>query len=147
MAPFKLDDTDKNTHPFKVPDGYFEGLNQAILEKTSIENTVPVVSWYRKPAWQMAMASVVVFMVALTVFLQGTDAVGEDFLADISDEEILIYLASNDLSEDEILTHFTFTDDDWVVEEETTLDDIEIDDSMLDDMLLEYELDEDPVRI
>lgn len=146
MAPFKLDDIDRNSHPFKVPEGYFEDLNQAILERTS-STSAPAITWYRKPVWQMALASVIILVVAFGTLFSESSVPGEEFLADVSDEEILIYLASNDLSESEILENFTFTEEDLVIEEDAILDDIEIDDSMLDDLLLEYDIDEGPVQI
>ena len=147
MASFKLDDTDKHSHPYKVPEGYFDELNQTIMERTSAQPDTRVVRWYGRPSLQWAMASMVVVAVVFASLFNGPTATEEDFLADVTDEEILIYLASNDLSTEEIMTHFTFTEDEFAAEEENTLDDIEFDDSMLDDMLLEYELEDDPIQI
>lgn len=136
-----LDDIKQKSHPYKVPEGYFEDLNARIMERTSA-TPVHVVLWYRQPVWQMAIASVSVLMVFAVIFLSGGPVAEQDVLADITDEEILIYLANNDLTETEIIEHFTFTEDDFLLESEELLEDIEIDESMLDDLYLEYEVDD-----
>ncbi len=141
MPQVNLDDIKQKSHPYKAPEGYFEDLNARILEQTS---AAPVygISWYRKPVWQMAVASVSLLVVFAVIFLTGTPAAEQDVLADITDEEILIYLTNNDLTESEIIENFSFSEDDFLLPSEELLEDIEIDDSMLDDLYLEYEVDD-----
>ncbi|MDW3192164.1 MAG: hypothetical protein R8G66_07360 [Cytophagales bacterium] len=137
-----LDDIKQKNHPYKVPEGYFEELNTRIMEQTSAVPSDKVVSWYRQPVWQMALASVSLVMVIGVVLLSGGSVEEQDFLADVTDEEILIYLADNDLTESEIMENFTFTEEDLLPEGEELLDDIEIDDNMLDELYLDYEIDD-----
>lgn len=137
-----LDDIKQKSHPYKVPEGYFEGLNARIMEQTSAAPSEKVVSWFRQPVWQMALASVSLILVLGIVLLSGGGMEEQDFLADVTDEEILIYLADNDLTESEIMENFTFTEEDLLPEGEELLDDIEIDDNMLDELYLDYEIDD-----
>lgn len=141
MPQMNLDDIKRKSHPYKVPEGYFEDLNARILEQTSAA-AIDKVYWYRKPVWQMALASVSLLFVFAAIFFSGGSATEQDVLADITDEEILIYLANNDLTESEIMENFTFTEDDFLMPADELLEDIEIDDSMLDDLYLEYEVDD-----
>lgn len=142
-----LDDIKLKSPPYQVPEGYFEDLNAKILERTSTVAPESVVLWYRKPAWQMALASVVLLVAFTFVWFNGAPAAEQDYLADVSDEEILIYLANNDLTESEIIENYTFMDEDFSIESEELLEDIEIEDNMLDDLYLEYEINELSIQI
>lgn len=137
-----LDDIKQKKHPYHVPEGYFEDLNARIMEQTSAAPSEEVIVWYRQPVWQMALASVSLVLVLGTVLLSGGDLDEQDLLADVTDEEILIYLADNDLTESEILENFTFSEEDLFMEEEELLEDIEIDDKILDELYLDYEIDD-----
>lgn len=136
-----LDDIKRKSHPYQVPKGYFEDLNTSILERTSSDPD-QAVSWYRQPVWQMALASFSLVVVLAFVVLKGVETETPDVLADVTDEEILIYLSHNDLTESEIMENFTFTEEDILLNSDDLLEDIEIDDSMLDDLYMEYEVDD-----
>jgi len=145
MPQMNLDDIKQKSHPYQVPEGYFEELNRSILERTSAVPQESEVLWYRLPVWQLAVASVSLIVVLSVLLFSGVSS-AHDVLSDVSDEEILIYLANNDLTTTEILENFTFTEEDLFLQEEELLDDIEIDDSMLDDLYLDYEVDDQPLK-
>ncbi len=147
MPKVNLDDIKHKSHPYKVPKEYFEELNASILEQTNTTTPERVVRWFRQPAWQGILASFSVIMVLTLVFITRNTGEEQDLLAGVSDEEIMIYLADNELTEYEIIENFTFTDEDFLMEEDELLDGIEIEDETLQDLYLEYDVEDLSIQI
>ncbi|MEM9325533.1 MAG: hypothetical protein AAGA85_07750 [Bacteroidota bacterium] len=143
MNKLKLDDIKDKKPPFKVPDGYFEELEQSILAKTidatpvegptgSIGPSIP--RW----AWAVA-ASVIIGVSALLLTMRSGDFNEQDLLAGISDEEIIVYLANYDLDEYEIVGDLSTEQFDELFADDTVLDGLDMEDGDLQDLMLEYE--------
>ncbi|MBV6646756.1 MAG: hypothetical protein KI790_14965 [Cyclobacteriaceae bacterium] len=143
MKKIKLEDIDKKNHPFKTPDGYFETLSSEIMSKTSSPTRTSRVLQIPRYAW--ASAAAMFFLVISVIFLKHEDT-PEEFLADVSDEEIMTYLAYYDLSEEELLPR----ENDFFLElgdEGGALDNLELDDGSIDDIYLEYDIIEESLQI
>ncbi|TDB64617.1 hypothetical protein [Arundinibacter roseus] len=89
----------KREVPFKVPEGYFEELPsiiQARIPEKSQES--PLISW----SWQrsVALAGALSLFIALIwiTYPQQQGPIGQDTLSQVSDEAILEYLESEDIS-------------------------------------------------
>lgn len=64
MKEFKLDNEPKITSGFKVPEGYFERLENSVLQKIT-EKETPVYTLFTKRNWFIAAAAV--FVIALSI--------------------------------------------------------------------------------
>ena len=138
MDKIKLDDIKPN-HPFKVPDEYFEQLNADILEKKSALK--PVRLWAWSPRMKLATAVSFVMVVAVSVIFTINTNQGDiydQYLSGVSDEDIVAYLATTDLTELDLLD---MVNDEMFIDfenENDVLEDIELDDESLDAIYLEY---------
>ncbi len=147
MDKIKLDDIAKNT-PFKVPDNYFEQLSADILERKSGLNQKS--AWVWTPAMKLALASTFVLMITLTIVLRinfNSPDKFDEFLADVSTEDIVAYLASSDLNEFELLEAI---DDETMLDfeiEDDFMQDLEIDDESLDDIFQDYGITDELLEI
>lgn len=101
--------------PFKVPEGYFEDLSVAILDRVDTEKEKPIVggrvrrlnvSW-RKP---MSYAAAIALTLMVALFLlqdrHATNMPDEDWVHEISLEEIESYVLDNldEFDEDDFLS-------------------------------------------
>lgn len=146
MPRIDLNDIEQKSHPYRVPEGYFEDLNASILARTGPGVIKGQPLWYQRPVWQLAAASFVILIAASLLFKTGNSAVESDVLAGVTDEEIIIYLANNDFSTSEIVEHLNFTEEDNLIEGDELLDDIEINDSVLDDLYDEYGIEDQSIQ-
>ena len=64
MKEFKLDNEPKITPGFKAPEGYFENLENSVLQKIT-EKETPVYTLFTKRNWFIAAAAV--FVIALSI--------------------------------------------------------------------------------
>lgn len=143
----KLEDIERSQHPFNVPKGYFDDLGEAISAKTtSPNNTSPLWSIFNVYRWQLASA--VIVSCCLLVFLSlPSEKVSPNFLAGISDEEIIVYLASYELNEDEIIGVLSASEVEVLFESEDVLNGIDVQEESIDDLLLEHGLIDEIVEI
>jgi hypothetical protein len=105
----RLDDLERK-HPFVAPEGYFEGLAQAIQERISEETDSKVVPIHRKGTifqrrWTLpAVAASLALIAGLVWFTlpvrQGP--LGPDALSSVSDIAILDYLEFQELDYDDL---------------------------------------------
>lgn len=138
---YSINDID-NKHPFKVPEGYFDELNKTILEKTSSTPKSRVL----QPRLQWAVVSFIIILGVGAWVLFGPSNVepsASDYLAEVSNEDIIEYLSFYDLSEDDILP-----DQLELIEFESPvelIDKLEIDETDVEDLyLLLYDMTTEP---
>jgi len=140
----QLEHIKDKSHPYKVPEGYFQELEKSILELTvdaPAEETKTRSLWSGVPRWSWAVAaSVILALTAVLVFKgQSLSYVDGDLLSGISDEEIMMYLANYNLNEYEIVGDLSSEQFDELFAEESILDGLPVEDGDLDDLILEYE--------
>lgn len=102
----RLDDLERK-HPFKVPEGYFEGLSDQIEKRVSVISAEdkkiilpqaevrPVRSLWRIPAVAASVALIAGLIWFTLPVRQGP--LGPDTLSSVSDDAILEYLESQEL--------------------------------------------------
>lgn len=98
----KLDDIDKK-NPYDVPSGYFEDLTSKVQSKIEKRSAMrPATTW----ALKWALAPSLVLLILLTFWLKPkheTEKVNS-LLSQVSDDDILDYLAQGELDEMELLS-------------------------------------------
>ncbi len=137
-----IDENKPIKHPFKVEKGYFESLESRIIDSKSTSQGV------REPVfnlrWVYASASFAVIIV-LSVVIRNSYFVTqpEDYLAEVTNEEIITYLAAYELSSDELIEGFGAEylqqGEESDIEEE--LDQVDIDEDILDEFINKIDLD------
>jgi hypothetical protein len=98
MKEFKLDNEPKITTGFKVPDGYFERLENSVLH-TITEKETPVYSLFTKRNWIIAIAAV--FVIALSIPIVNYMNASTSTIDQVQLETYLI--EQSNLSEDDIV--------------------------------------------
>ena len=146
MPEFKLDDIDKKKHPYKVDEGYFSELNSSIMERVSEPSKETSFVFSPKMVWTMASMGVMIFM-GVFWFNNFYQPEQVDYLADITDEEILTYLDSYELTEDDLLLVVEESDFEDPLNEEILSDEAEIDEEALEELYLEYQSTEELLQI
>lgn len=139
MKEFKLDEKNKIKAPFKVPEGYFDTLNQEILDKTVEKKEGKQVHF---SFGTIAKVAASILLVAVTFFYfnnkdNSPEQSAEDILAEVSAEDIIEYLAENDISEMEIMNEI---DNDFSFEPEDALNDVDLDNADLEDFIYDIEI-------
>ncbi len=133
----KLDNIDKK-EVFEVPEGYFEDLPLKIQARIDAEKPKSVVR--SVPSWSLAMAASALFVLAFVFIFSDKESTVDDLLAEVSNEELVAYLDQIDLDEYDIASAFEDDVDALNLEETNVLDGIDMEDQVLDDVLLEYDL-------
>ena len=146
MPEFKLDDIDKKKHPYKVDEGYFSELNSSIMERVSEPSKETSIVFSPKMVWAMASMGVMIF-IGVFWFNNFYQPEQVDYLADITDEEILTYLDSYELTEDDLLLVVEESDFEDPLNEEILSDEAEIDEEALEELYLEYQSTEELLQI
>lgn len=144
MKGFKLEDIEKKEHPFITPEGYFEELNASILEKTSVEKT-PVFARSVQKVWRVAALGILAAVVLFFIFIPKEE--NSDWLAEVSDEEIINYLASYEYDDLDLLSEFSNEELQAIWADDLSLDNLDLDDRDVEDLYFEYELTEELLEI
>ena len=139
----KLDDLNKE-NIFNTPDNYFESfperLKSRLEENKVIEKQQVRLHVYYKFAAAAAVA-VIVILVSLNLFIDRSLS-PEELLADVSSEDLIEYLVSSEISEDELLENMDLSlidyegmeMDYYLLPPETT------DEKIINEMIDEYEI-------
>lgn len=139
MKKIKLSDIE-NKHPFKVPDGYFDKLQQSI--ESTVDSGTTQVSLKKTP-WitYLAAAIITLAIVALPLSQIIKKPQTTDILADISSDDILYYIDYFDIQEAEILESI---DDNYeYIDMSTDISiDIELDEESIEMLYLEFGINE-----
>jgi hypothetical protein len=100
MKEFKLENEPKITSGFKVPDGYFENLENSVLKKiTETEKETPVFTLFTRRNWILAVAAV--FVIALSIPIVNQLNTSKNVIDEVQLEN---YLAEQStVSEDDIV--------------------------------------------
>lgn len=141
MKKIELDKNEKIPAPFTVPDGYFEKLNQEILDKTVEKQKVRSFSFDSGILIKVA-ASVLILVASVYLILDFNNddtLTAESLLADVQPEEIINYLSENDISEFEILNEI---DSDFTLDSAYTLDDLDLDDESFEEFIYDLDINE-----
>lgn len=99
--PFHLEDTDKNNHPFTVPEEYFENLSYRIQDRIPVRRVKkPLLNmdWRRRLVIAGSMMSIVLALVWVTLPERYQGNLGTEPLAMVSDDAIIDYLNVEGLS-------------------------------------------------
>jgi len=137
-----IDENKPIKHPFKVEKGYFENLESRIIDSKSTSQGVrePIF----KLRWVYVAASLVVIIV-MSVVIRNSYFVTQpkDYLAEVSNEEIITYLAAYELSSDELIEGFgaEYLQQDEEADIEEELDQLDIGEDILDEFINEIDLD------
>ncbi len=136
-------------HPFVVPEGYFEELNDAILNSTATPERSSSRSWLEVYLlrWPAAVALASLVLVAGFFIFETGNGQQEDWLAGISDDEIISYLATYELTEQELISVLEASDIDQLWLEEEALEDLEIPEDDIEDLYLQYQTTEELLEI
>ncbi|MEQ9466512.1 MAG: hypothetical protein RLN88_03820 [Ekhidna sp.] len=134
---YKLDDINKKSG-FKVPEGYFEDLPMKIQQRIGTESTPQTI---RLPSWSLAMAaSFIIILTAVFILKNTSTPTAEELLAEVSQEELVAYLDLIELDEYDIASAVDENSEILNFEETDVLDGIDMDEGVIDDVLLEYDL-------
>ncbi len=136
---FKLDDIDKKGQPFQAPEGYFEDLPLKIQKRIEMRSASKV-KWYATLPFKLAFSIATVLIIVLSITFFGKSQSAEDILAEIPEEELLAYIDEISLEEEEILTAFENTNIWSGFSNETTLDELNMEDESLDELMIDYDL-------
>ncbi len=129
----RLEDIEKK-NIYSVPEGYFEDLpmkiQARIADKSKSETPVFI------GALRYALPAVLLVAVAYFGIFRMAPTQQDDPLAGVSTEDIISYLASTDITTDEILSEVNLDDFtlDYLNTEEEILNDIELGDEDLQDL-------------
>ncbi len=140
MKPIKLDDIEKNSRPFSVPEGYFDDLPMKIQNKILAEKKE---AWFKRPVFRLGLAMAAVFVIVMSIVFINQSASPEDLLADIPEEELLAYIDLMQLDESDIFSAFEGSIETIEFFDMEGLEDLQFEDEALDDLLIEYDLTDD----
>ena len=112
MKNFDLENNDKITTGFTVPEGYFEQFEAKMMQQISIQKTtvneVKVVSlFYRKQVWMSSIAALILLAIAIPVYFNMAKENNieshniENYLADqqhVNENEIIEHLSEEDIN-------------------------------------------------
>lgn len=139
----KLDDLNRD-NIFKTPDNYFESFPDRLKdrleqEETSHNTRVRMHVFYKYAA--AASVAIILTIVSLNLFTDRSLS-PEEMLADVSSQDLIEYLVSSDLSEDELLDQMDLSlidyegmeFDNYLLPPETT------DEEAIDEMIDQYEI-------
>lgn len=104
-----------NKDPFKVPEGYFEDLSGAIMDKVNTAQEAPRdegkirplnASWRKPLSYAAAIALILIVSLFLLQNRHSNDEIAEDWVQEISLEEIESYVLENlyEFEEDDFLS-------------------------------------------
>ncbi len=135
MKKIRLDDIEKKT-PFEVPEGYFDNLTVDIQARISEQATS---KWVMKPELKWALrGAFVILLVLTTVFFPKSEIQStEQLLAQVDDQELINYLESMELSDEQLALTLDESNLDELLDE--SYDDLELSEEDLDDLLIDYE--------
>ena len=137
MKPIKLDDIEKKSQPFAVPDGYFEDLPMKIQSRISEEKKE---SWIKMPVLKLAFAAAAMLAIITTTVFLNQNVTPDDLLADIPEEDLLAYIDLLQIEEGDILAAFEGSVESIDFFDTDGLDEIDLGNESLDDLLIEYDL-------
>ena len=139
-----LDDIKKKPS-FQVPDGYFEDLPLRIQKR--IEAEKPRSKSIHLPSWSYATAAAIILITSFFVFFNTNQNPVDDFLADISEEDLVAYIENLDLDEYDLAVTFPDATSDLEFEDVEMMDGLELEDQSIDDILLEYDIELEEIVI
>ena len=128
----------EHKHPFTVPDGYFEGLTSKVQERIATSEKQPLFRPVLILKW-----SIVPLLILITVlgYLRiSSPSVQPDFLADVSNEEIIDYLELTGIDETELIALLDHNELHLTV---VPLDQLDLDEANLEELIDEFNLDSD----
>lgn len=129
----------------KVPDGYFDKLPDRIQARIEAEKTSKQVFW--QPAVRYAIAASVLLLITFSVITNMSKPSAESLLAEVSDEAVLAYLESTEVSEYEIALMIDDGADDFQKTEMDFLEMMDLEEESIDYLLLEYDLEDKMLEI
>ena len=107
MKDFKLNNENKITSGFVIPDGYFEAFSDTILEQLPKEKLKVITVYNSRKNWYYAVAAVVILMLSISIYnkykfkQEELDSVTlENYIAchsNISEDEIVKLLEQQEL--------------------------------------------------
>lgn len=140
----KLDDTHKK-NIFKVPDQYFEefpGRLQERIREESDRGSGKLISF---PSYiRVAVAASILILVTFFLFLlQNNHPSVEKLLSDVPTESLITYLEESDMSVDELMENIDvqLIYSDELIPGPTVLPDEAIDEDLIQDIIIDYNLD------
>jgi len=119
----KLNDIEKTQH-FKVPDGYFDELQNDVLNKIDAEanpkeKIIPFRAFYAVAA-SIALVAVSIFTLwYFSTASRGVDSSYNEILSEVSDDDIIAYLEYSDVSYSEI-GYYVYDDSEMQEKEDPT---------------------------
>lgn len=133
----KLDDIEKKA-PYSIPSDYFEVLTAKVQSKIEKRRTTTYsVQWN----WKLAIATTFVITIALflwTIPSLDSDKT-QDLLTEVSDDDILDYLAQNELDDLELLS-LSNAPEELLKESPSYLNGIDLGDGSIEELLEKFDL-------
>lgn len=147
-TPIKLTDILKE-NPFKVPDGYFEGLQLSIQKRIAKESldtkTIQFVPGFN---WQTSLIAAALTLIAVVYSTFQPVKVVQDpqqILAEVSISDILDYIDYSDLTTSDILAEVNFEEneiDEFIEDDIQLLNSDEFESIDIDALIYEFDLEE-----
>ncbi len=105
-----FNDDIKRKDPFKAPDGYFDSLADRIdarLDRPAKDTKIHIL---RRPVRLVYAAAAVITLLAVcwTLLRENTQPSSARLVAELTDQEIIDYLADSEMSVEEILENVSF---------------------------------------
>jgi hypothetical protein len=121
---------------FQVPEGYFEELPAQIRKKIDADKS-PI--WYGRPQFRIALAYITIILAIIfsVVHFSATELLIQEELSEISDERLINYLESADISLVDIIEEISIDEDTYleIMKENFTFDSDKIEEEILLNLL------------
>ncbi len=131
------------TLPFQVPETYFKELPLAVMEKVEVKKSAWTLNldWLIQKKWALVPVMMMVIIASYFFFTEQNETVGTDeLIAQISTDDLIAYLEASEMTTEDILDNINIDEfsGELDVENESLLDEIELDGEMLDELLDEF---------
>jgi len=135
----KIDDINKkNIH--KVPEGYFDQLPQQIQARIAEQNATKKQFWL---AYNLKYAIPIVLLlvvVAISIFNLSNESSPEELLAEVSTEELILYLEDSDMTTEELIEAIDYESIEIEFDNETDIiDNEELNDIEMEKLMNDYQ--------
>ena len=132
--------------PFPAPDGYFDGLSDRIMDRIDREEESKagkgrMISLATRAGWAAA-AVISLLAVFWLITTDDSSPTSQELVAELSDDEIIDYLVSTDISLDDILDIAAFENADLDSLNMEAMPDLDISPEEADELIELYDLEE-----
>jgi len=135
----KLNDSHKK-NIYKVPDGYFDELPQIIQTRIAEQNSKANHVWLSYGLKYALPIVLLIIVFTLSVINFNKPETPEELLAEVSTEELILYLEESDITTEELIETVDYESMDLEFDNETDIiNDSDINDKEMEQLLNDYQ--------